>query len=154
MEDLYYTSLRRDRLNNLSPNSNIILNITNHEYLNYIDKNIFPKLYKDSQNQINDRSFGRNKMYGSYINDANKRNKFNNSNNTQVDFNSINLNDISFENKSMPSRGRNAQKSKKKLLYSTSDVSLPIRMKQQPIPPTYKHNEYNSNSNDNIDDNY
>ena len=154
MEDLYYTSLRRDRLNNLSPNSNIILNITNQEYLNYIDKNIFPKLYKDSQNQINDRSFGRNKMYGSYINDANKRNKFNNSNNTQVDFNSINLNDISFENKSMPSRGRNTQKNKKKLLYSSSDVSLPIRMKQQPIPPKYKHNEYNSNSNENIDDNY
>jgi hypothetical protein len=154
MEDLYYTSLRRDRLNNLSPNSNIILNITNQEYLNYIDKNIFPKLYKDSQNKINDRSFGRNKLYGSYINDANKRNKFNNSNNTQVDFNSINLNDISFENKSMPSRDRNTQKNKKKLLYSSSDVSLPIRMKQQPIPPKYKHNEYNSNSNENIDDNY
>ena len=154
MEDLYYTSLRKDRLNNLSPNPNIILNITNQEYLNYIDKNIFPKLYKDSQNQINNRSFGRNKMYGSYINEVNKKFRFNNSNNTQVDFNSINLNDISFENKSMPSRGRNTQKSKKKLLYSSSDVSLPIRMKQQPIPPTYKHNEYNSNSNDNIDDNY
>lgn len=154
MEDLYYTSLRKDRLSNLSPNPNIILNITNQEYLNYIDRNIFPKLYKDSQNQINDRSFGRNKMNGSYINDANKRYRFNNSNNTQVDFNSINLNDISFENKSMPSRGRNTQKSKKKLLYSSSDVSLPIRMKQQPIPPKYKHNEYHSNSNENIDDNY
>ena len=154
MEDLYYTSLRKDRLNNLSPNPNIILNITNQEYLNYIDKNIFPKLYKDSQNKINDRSFGRNKMNGSYLNEANRKFRFNNSNNTQVDFNSINLNDISFENKSMPSRGRNTQKSKKKLLYSSSDVALPIRMKQQPIPPTYKHNEYNSNSNDNIDDNY
>lgn len=154
MEDLYYTSLRKDRIKNYSPNPNIILNITNQEYLNYIDKNIFPKLYKDSQNQINDSSFGRNKIYGSYINDANKRYRFNNSNNTQVDFNSINLNDISFENKSMPSRDKNTKKRKKKLLYSSSDVSLPIRLKQQPIPPTYKHNEYNSNSNENIDDNY
>ena len=152
-EDLYYTTLRKDKLKNLSQNSNIILNITNQEYLNYIDKNIFPKLYKDSQMQINDNSFGRNKLYGSYINDANKRYRFNNSNYTQVDFNSINLNDISFENKSMPSRGRNTQKSKKKLLYSSSDVSLPIRIKHQIIPPTYKHNEYNSINNENIDDN-
>ena len=93
-------------------------------------------------------------MYGSYMNDANKKYRFNNSNNTQVDFNSINLNDISFENKSMPSRGRNIQKNKKKLLYSSSDVSLPIRMKQQIIPPIYRHNEYNSDSHENIDDNY
>ena len=123
-EDLYYSSLKKDKLRNISFNQNINLNLTNQ---NNTEKNIFPKLFKDSQNQVN-----------SYLID-NYRQFPDNLTNTIVDYNTININENSFENRSesMPHNGKYMKNNEKKLLYSSSDRNL-LPVKLSPITTNYK----------------
>ena len=123
-EDLYYSSLKKDKLRNIRLNQNINFNLTNQEYT---DKNIFPKLFKDSQNQVDAYLINNNRQFPD------------SSTNTIVDYNTININENSFENKSvsMPHKGKYINNNQKKLLYSSSDRNL-FPFKLSPIITNYK----------------
>ena len=142
-EDLYFNTLRKGKLKNLSSYQNIFLN---QENLNNLDKNNFPIISKDGQRLVNESTGEKNIMYNSYINDSINKIQKNNSNSTQVNFNSININENSFDNKSLPSKGRNIKKNHKKLLYSSSEINLPIN-------PHIIYKDYVQNKNENIDKN-
>ena len=74
----------------------------------------------------------KNNLFSSYVNEVNKKN-FNSSNHTIVDYNSININDNSFDEK----LSKKHEKSRKKLLYSISEKNMPFKL--SPITPNYKN---------------
>ena len=122
-EDLYYSSLKKEKLR-YNLNQNINLNLTNQENR---EENIFTKFFKDSQNQINIYRIDNYRQYPD------------NSINTIVDYNTFNLNENSFENKSasMPHKGRYIKNNQQKLIYSSSDKNL-LPIKLSPITTNYR----------------
>ena len=122
-DDFFYSSLKKEKQKNLN-----LLNQYNTERKN------FPKLIKDSKNQINSNTMEVNNIYESYINDNYKRILIND--NTNGDSNTINENSI--EKKSLSPRRINIPKQQKKLLYSSSDMN--IRGQFSPKTPNYKGN--------------
>jgi hypothetical protein len=128
-EDLYYSSLRKDKFKSIGINQNINLNLTNQENP---EKNNFPKIFKENKKLTKYTSMDKNNLFSSYVNEVNKKN-FNSSNYTIVDYNSININDNSFDEK----LSKKHEKSRKKLLYSISEKNMPFKL--SPITPNYKN---------------
>ena len=128
-EDLYYSSLRKDKFKSIGINQNINLNLTNQENP---EKNNFPKIFKENKKLTKYTSMDKNNLFSSYVNEVNKKN-FNSSNHTIVDYNSININDNSFDEK----LSKKHEKSRKKLLYSISEKNMPFKL--SPITPNYKN---------------
>ena len=133
-EDLYYSSLKKDKLKNLGINQNINLNLTNQDNP---DKNNFPKIFKEmKQTKLNNND--KNNLFYSSMNEGSKKN-LNNSNHTIVDYSSVNINENSFDEKI----SKKNIKSHKKLLCSISDRNL--LMKLSPITPIYKNSSISNN---------
>jgi hypothetical protein len=122
IEDLYYSSFRKDKQKNLELNPNINFNLTNQDYL-YInsEKTNFPSITKNRISPKNEKL----------------------PNNIIVESNTVNINDNNFDN-NFPTQKEGISNNNKKLVYSSSDRNLPANL--NPIFPNYK--EYFSNDNE------
>ena len=94
-EDLFYSTLKNDKLRKIGPNQNIIINISNQENFNNYKKN-YPKIIKDKNQNTNNL----------------------------VEFNTININENNLDIKSLTQKGRNFIKIPRKLVTSSSSELL------------------------------
>ena len=109
-EDLYYSTLKKEKLRSSESYPNIFFNFSNKDLTN-IERNNFPKLYKDNLRQIDD---------------INNNQKFKvNSHNMVVDFKSVNLNDNDFEEKLFEKKDTKNKKKQNKFLNSSFEGNLP-----------------------------